>query len=418
MSDGELGRRRGRAGVIVLGILTITSYGSWFYSFGVLIDPITADVGWSTTSLGLAFGAAQVITGVGAFPAGRMLDRLGGVAPFGVNAVVGGGLLLAATFAETALVFGVFYAAGAGIVGATGFYHVTTAGAARLRPTRPDRAIADLTLIGALASPLFIPLTAWMATTVHWRTAARVLALLGIAGALLATATVGTGGRSAEHGYSPSPLRALREAVGRPPVRRMLLAFVTSGFAVSAILVYQVPILTAAGASLGAAGIIGGLRGFFQIFGRMGLTRAVDRAGTHVMLTGSYLLGGAGVVFLLGGGVPAGIAFAVLAGVGFGASVPLQAIYARAHFDEADLGLLMALQGAVIGLAGGLGPVVGGLLHDLTSSWTSTILLTIALLAVSASLIVFPRPKTATRPRSGAPSILLRGWGSNPRPTD
>ncbi|MGE4566252.1 MAG: hypothetical protein AAEB43_01210 [Acidimicrobiales bacterium] len=40
-------------GVISLGLLTITSYGSWLYGFGVLINPINQTMGLSTTALGL-----------------------------------------------------------------------------------------------------------------------------------------------------------------------------------------------------------------------------------------------------------------------------------------------------------------------------------------------------------------------------
>ena len=49
--------------------------------------------------------------------------------------------------ATSAAVFGVLYAVGAGVTGATGFYSVTTVSAARLRPDRPERAIAVLTVL-------------------------------------------------------------------------------------------------------------------------------------------------------------------------------------------------------------------------------------------------------------------------------
>ena len=62
-----MGNRGPSAGVIVLGVLTMTAFGAWFYAFGVLIDAITDDEGWSTTALGLTYGSAQVLSGVGAF---------------------------------------------------------------------------------------------------------------------------------------------------------------------------------------------------------------------------------------------------------------------------------------------------------------------------------------------------------------
>ena len=287
--------------------------------------------------------------------------------------------------------FGVLYALGAGTVGATGFYHVTTAAAARLRPDRPDRAIARLTMIGALCSAIYLPATAWLVEAWGWRNAARVLALTCVAGALLG-ATLGTTGRG-EEAASRSPWGAMGEALRRPAVRRMLLVFFLAWMAYTAILGYQVPIMTSAGLALGTAGVLGGLRGFGQLLGRVGLTGVVERFGAGPLLRLSYLGSAVGVAFLLVGTVPAGIAYAVLAGASLGATSPLQAIYARTRFAARDLGLLMGLQGLAAGVAGAVGPVLGGLSHDLLDSWTPTVGLGVAALVASAVLL-HDRPKT------------------------
>tara|TARA_Y100000294_G_scaffold36660_2_gene32140 strand:+ start:254 stop:1417 length:1164 start_codon:yes stop_codon:yes gene_type:complete len=377
--------RSGRSGVPVLGIVTITSYGSWLYSFGVLIGPIHDDVGWGTTVLGITYGAAFGINGAASVVGGRLLDRYGCRGPFLLQAVVGGGCLLAATWATDKVVFGALYALGAGIIGATGFYHVTTAAVARLRPDRPDLAIARLTMVGALCSAIYLPMTAWMVEAWGWRATGRVLALSAVVGALLA-ASLGSAGRG-EETASENPWRAMSGALGRPAIRRMLVVFFLAWLAYTTILGYQVPILTSAGLGLGIAGTIGGLRGFGQLFGRIGLTGVVERFGADRLLRLAYAVSAVGVAFLLVGTVPAGIVYAVVAGASLGATSPLQAMYARTHFDARDLGLLMGLQGVAVGVAGGLGPVLGGLMHDLTGSWTPTVLLAVAALAFSTLLL-------------------------------
>ena len=53
--------RRGWAAIAALGLVTITAYGSWFYAFGILIDPIHLDEGWSLAALGAIFAAAQIV---------------------------------------------------------------------------------------------------------------------------------------------------------------------------------------------------------------------------------------------------------------------------------------------------------------------------------------------------------------------
>lgn len=375
-----------------LGLVTITAYGSWFYGFGVLVSPITDDTGWSTGALGLTFGIAQVITGTGAFVAGRLLDRFGGAGPFLPQAVLGGGLLLAATWAESMLVFGVLYAMGAGVVGATGFYHVTTVAASRSGGASPDRSIAILTMIGAFCSPVFLPVTAWMVETWDWRIAGRALAIAAMAGGVIGS-WFARGGASTGSGPSTDPVGAVRAALRDRTVRRMLGVYMLAGMSFGAVLVYQVPVMVAAGLTLGTAGAIGGLRGFCQVFGRVGLTGAIGRWGARSLLIAAYAISAIGVSLLLIDHVVAAVAFAVLAGAGLGATSPLQVIHARSYFDEADLGLLMGMQGAAIGMAGGVGPFVGGLLRDALDSWSPVVVFgALALAGATVLLSGSPRP--------------------------
>ena len=173
----------------------------------------------------------------------------------------------------------------------------------------------------------------------------------------------------------------------------MLAVYMLAGMSFGAVLVYQVPVMVAAGLSLGTAGAIGGLRGFCQIFGRVGLTGAIGRWGARPLLLAAYAISALGVALLLIDHPVAAVAFAILAGVGLGATSPLQVINARAYFDEGDLGLLMGMQGAVIGVAGGIGPFVGGLLRDALDSWTPVIVYGASALAGATLLLsASPRP--------------------------
>jgi len=385
-------------GVVALGVVTITAYGSWFYGFGVLLEIIAEDTGWSTTMLGFTFGAAQFITGVGAFVGGRLLDRFGGIGPFGVQALGGGGLMLASTWATTGWTFALLYAIGGGITGATGFYHVTTAAAARLRPDQPDRAISRVTIIGAFASPIVLPLAAWYAGNEGWRPTMRILAVAAILGAASAAWFARKSASPPSAGPSVSPLSSVKTALANPGVRHMLIVYAAVGLAFSSVLVYQVPVLIESGLSLKLAGTIGGVRGFCQIFGRLGLGRAVERHGARRLLRVAYLGAAVGVSTLLLGGIGPAIGFALLTGVAFGALTPLQAMYARLHFDPTDLGLLMGLQGAALGVSGALGPIIGGTARDLTGSWMPTIALSVAALLFGTWFMGRPVVTSGSRP--------------------
>lgn len=413
-------RPPGRAGwrawlpVWSLGLYTITAYGTWAYAFGVLIEPINAETGWTTSFLGSVYGVAMLLTGLSAFWSGRLLDRFGPVVPLAVHGVVASGLMLAAVSVDRQWLFGLLFATGAGLSGATGFYTMTTVIAARSRPDRPERAIAVLTLVGAFCSPIYLPLTAWLLTVWDWRTVASLLILTGIAGA--AQAAIVTGrvrlADEDEMGGTVRPsarsLDAVRRAMVRPDVRRALAVYFLAGAAAGSMWVYQVPMMTGAGLGLGLAGTLAGLRGFCQIFGRMGLTGAVERHGSARLLQGAYVITAVGGVALLVASfvgvdstssvIGLSLVFALLAGTGFGASSPLQAIHARLHFDPGDLGLLMGLQGAVLGFAGAVGPMAGAFLRDATGSWIPTISLVVVILVASAALLRPDRTATENAP--------------------
>jgi MFS family permease len=169
-----------------LGLLTIVAYGACYYAYGVLIQPIGADTPWPDAALGAIFSAILVITGVLGTMAGHLLDRHGPRLVFLLAAVAGTGGMLAASTQSALLPFAITYAGGCGLVGALGFYHITQAAAARAAPAAPARAIIWLTLFGALSSPVYLPVTAWLVQSAGWRDTIRIQAVTVLAAFLLA----------------------------------------------------------------------------------------------------------------------------------------------------------------------------------------------------------------------------------------
>ena len=51
----EKGLTRGWSPIISLGVMTCTCYGAAFYAYGILLDPIHTEFGWSLTFLGSVF---------------------------------------------------------------------------------------------------------------------------------------------------------------------------------------------------------------------------------------------------------------------------------------------------------------------------------------------------------------------------
>jgi predicted MFS family arabinose efflux permease len=356
---------RGR--IAVLGIITIAVYGSWFYSFGVLLDPIIEDTGWSEPAVAAVFSSSTVIAGLGALVGGWLLDRLGSRFVFGVAGVVGGGALLAAAGATSAPLFALSGAVGGGVLASLGFYHVTQTAAVRVSPRSEDRAIAVLTIWGAFASAIYIPLSAWLVTAVGWRTTLRILALSTAVALLVGAVVIDT--RRAGSGERPAILEGVGRAVRSNSVRRLLTSQTLAGIGVGTILVYQVPAMTSAGLALAAASFWAGFRGFAQLGGRLPLMPLVRRVGVVGSLRIAYTAIAVGSLALAfsGNQILAGT-YAIVAGFGIGAVSPLIGMHSKNVFGESSLGTGMGLVSLMFLLASAIGPVAAAWVADTTGS--------------------------------------------------
>src|SRR6476620_3673377 len=76
--------------VTALSITHLVSYGTLFYAFALLIEPMERDLGWSKTALTAVFSLALVSSAFSAVPIGQLIDRGHG------RAVMTGGSVLAA----------------------------------------------------------------------------------------------------------------------------------------------------------------------------------------------------------------------------------------------------------------------------------------------------------------------------------
>jgi MFS family permease len=352
-----------------------------YYSYGVLIDPIHTRTGWSPAALGATFSAVLVIGGVGGLAGGRLVDRLGTRPVFLIAAAIGSAGLAIASVPSGLLAFAVPYALGCGVISALGFYHITQPTAMRAAGDQRDRAVVWLTIIGAFASPIFLPLTAWLVHAFGWQGALRIhaaLTLVIFTAAALASPRRSVTAPSAtpRHGRARDALAAAWHA---PAFRRWIVASMIGGAAIDIILVNQVPAMIAAGLSTGAAATIGGLRGLAQLGGRIPLTPVMRCLGTRRTIVTSFLVGAGGTALLLfSGHVAVAILYSALAGTSIGAVYTLQGIYTHELVGEADLGLVMGAQQALFAIGGALGPAIAGILLQTAHSYTPILLLTTA----------------------------------------
>jgi MFS family permease len=179
-ADLATGLRKGHDRPLVawLSLAQLVTWGSVFYTFALLVEPVERELGLTRTQSSLAFSLALLAEGLMAYPVGRWIDR--GHERF---VMAGGSLAIAAGLALHALAvhsapgfFAVWLLLGAGL--AATLYNPVFAVVTRRFPGDFRRAIITITFLGGLASSVFIPLSAALIAAWGWRAALLVLAAL------------------------------------------------------------------------------------------------------------------------------------------------------------------------------------------------------------------------------------------------
>ena len=374
-----------------LGFLTVVAYGTWFYGFGVLFTNLSTFHGVSASTLGITFGVANLISGIGAVATGRRLDVFGPRAVLGIVGPLGAVIYGASSFA-TGTTFLATYALGGGLIGAAGFYSFTQPLAVRVAKTDAARAITRLTIWGAFSSPIMIPFTEILRANYGWQTAVRLPALITAISFLLAAAVCRVDNDididNATNEMRPSLIASLRGAPSDVRLRLFAAAAFLSSVAVSTLLVFQVPTMTWAGVSAGTAAGLASLRGLMQLAGRIPLLAAINRYTAPRLIVIARVLLGISALFLLGSGnLVLALIYIVLAGVTIGALSALDGVVARDIVQPEVFGTVMGGIGLIATLGGSLGPIFGGWLRDQFDSPVAPML--IVLLAGCSAAIIF-----------------------------
>lgn len=395
-------------------MLSIVAFGSWLYGFGVLVEPIREATGWAESTLTTTYGASLLLTGVGAAAAGHVIDRRGGRVLFLVCGIVAAGTLVGASLADEAWLFAVLAALAGGAIGAGGYYPATQAVIGRLTPGSHERSMTALTLWGAFASPVFLPLLGPVVLALGWRPTFRVLALVVglafvVAGLVVPVERgVVAGGAEGDDpdasGAAPprhreSPLASMRRTARRPAVRRLYLAGFAMGAGTSLLLLYQVPAMVAAGLSLATASSFAGARGVVQLAGRIPLPAVLRRTGSYRAIRGALVLTAVGAAILpFAGTLPVAIVFTAIAGVAIGALAPLEGIYAADVTDREVLGTTLGVFSLLRGAGAAAGPVLGGALVDGFGSRGPALALAATALLLAVLTLRPPTPRTPAPP--------------------
>ncbi|WP_318209392.1 MULTISPECIES: MFS transporter [unclassified Streptomyces] len=362
-ATGAGDRSRPRVVLPALCATQITSWGIVYYAFPVLNPQITADSGWSTGATTAAFSFALVVSGLAGIRVGRIIDRRGPRTVMTAGSVAGVLSLVIVALAPNLPVFFAGWLLGGFAMAAT-FYQ--PAFAALTRWWAPDhvRALTIVTLAGGLASTVFAPLTAALATHLSWRETYLVLA------AILAAVTIPAHAIALKAPWPPAPSSSAGTDASPGTVARsrpfllLAVAFTLSAFAMYAVVVTLVPLLLERGYTTSQAAWALGLGGAGQTFGRALYAPLARHTGTTVRTATLIALGALTTAALAVTPGPYGlvIVVSVAAGMVRGNLTLLQATAITDRWGSRHYGRLSGILTAPVMTASALAPFAAALL--------------------------------------------------------
>jgi MFS family permease len=410
--------------VVTLGVTTIVSYGTTSYAFGVLVVPIADDLGWARATIAGALSVSVLLAGVLGVPIGQLVDRYGARWVMAVGSLVGGASLLGLSQVHAVWQFYLLWGGGIGLATALTFYSVSFTVVANWFERRRGSAMAWLTTIGGLASPVYIPLTGWLVPTIGWRDTVVVLGLtqlliaLPLHALLLRRHPEDLGlvpdGRSAvahvlksisTSKISPTGMTT-RVALGHVPFWTLTAAAGVEALAATVVSAHQIALMISRGFDPVFAAGIGGIIGIMSLPGRFLLNWLSDRIEPQRLLPAVELMLGCGVVLLaLATSIAWLYAYVLVYGLAFGTRSPLRASVMADHVGRRAYGAITAIQGIVVAVPAAVGPFLAGWLYDRLGTYEFAFWLTAASFIVSGMLVVLtPRPGTRMSLTPPAPS--------------
>ncbi len=400
--------------LVSLGVITIISYGTLQYFFGILVVPVAQELGASRADISVSYSAALLVGGLLGYPIGRWVDRRGSRAVLAAGAVVAGASLIALSRAHELWQWNVLWGGGLGAAIAMTQYPVTFTVVANWFDRRRGSAMAVLTLLGGLASPIFLPLAGWLVPRIGWRETLVIFGLVHLLVSLpLALLVVRRhpedlglfpdGAPSAgEAATTPLSGVSARRAMQRLPFWTLTLTSLLGLLGSNVLFAHQVAYMIDRGQDPALAATLAGLIGVASLPGRYLLNTLSDRFSSQRLLGITQLTLAAGVALLVFGTSTATLlAYVVVYGSAFGTAGALAASVRAEHFGRRAFGAIGALQGYP-GLGGAaLGPIAAGWLYDRTGAYTLAFA-TVAALYLVGALAMFATPRPEVTRRSAA----------------
>lgn len=392
--------------VLLCGAFIVTLSMGIRHGFGLWLQPITMDRGWTRETFAFALAIQNLAWGLAGPVAGMLADRYGAF-----RVLIVGSLLYAAGLVGMALATsGLAFTGSAGLLlgmAQSGTTYAVVYGviARNVAPEKRSWAMGVAAAAGSFGQFLMVPVENWLISGWGWQNALFVLGCLA-----LAIMPLAFGLREPAHaatGHRQSVGSALREAFTYRSFNLLMAGYFVCGFQVVFIGVHMPSYLKDKGLGPEVATIALALIGLFNVFGTYAAGALGNRLAKRHILASIYALRGVAIVaFLLAPLTPWSVyIFASVMGLLWLSTVPPTNAIVAQIFGVQYMSMLGGFVFLSHQIGSFLGVWLGGKLYDSTGSYDIVWWMAVAL-SVFAVLMNLPVRETA----------IVRGGPALPKP--
>ncbi len=391
--------------VLLCGAAVVTLSMGIRHGFGLFLQPITMDRGWSRETFAFAIAIQNLAWGLAGPLAGMVSDRYGAF-----RVLLVGGLLYAGGLVLMALsTSGLAFTGSAGVLlgmaqAGTTYAVIFGVIARNVDPAKRSWAMGVAAAAGSFGQFLMVPVQNWLIGGWGWQNALFVLGLLALSILPLAFG-LRERPQPIEPTHAPQSIgQALREAFGYNSFRLLTAGYFVCGFQLVFIGVHMPSYLKDKGLEPGVAATALALIGLFNIFGTYAAGSLGARFSRPRLLSAIYLLRSLSiVVFLLVPVTPWSVyVFAASMGLLWLSTVPPTNAVVAQIFGVRHMSMLSGFVFLSHQLGSFLGAWLGGRLYEMSGNYNFVWWLTVGL-GVFAALINLPvRDAPIARPALAA----------------
>lgn len=384
--------RLSMAQVLLCGAMVVTLSMGIRHGFGLFLQPMTMDRGWSRETFAFALAIQNLAWGLFGPLAGMLADRFGAfrVLLLGGLLYAGGLVLMAISTSGLALTGSAGLMLGMAQAGTT--YAIVFGVVARnVAPDKRSWAMGVTAAAGSFGQFLMLPVENWLIGGWGWQNALFVLGLMSLAILPLAFGLREPAFAVAQAGPQQSVRAALREAIGHKGFRLLTAGYFVCGFQVVFIGVHLPSYLKDHGLQPGVASTALALIGLFNIFGTYIAGSLGQRVSKPRMLSVIYLLRSAAIVVFLAAPLTAWSVYLFAAAMGLlwlSTVPPTNAVVAQIFGVQ-----YMSMLGGIVflnhQLGSFLGAWLGGRLYETTGSYEVVWWISVAL-GLFAAVVNWP----------------------------